>query len=77
MSAWAHTIIGAAEGAGARIAWVVVYVLCWCCVVLPFVVWYAGVRTPRAQRTARPGPAAAPDVAAGQPHEQPDERAAG
>jgi hypothetical protein len=43
-------LLGAAEGTGAEIAWFVVYALCWFFVVFPFVLWYCGVRTPRAER---------------------------
>ena len=46
-------MLGAAEGTGAEIAWVVVYILCWFFVVFPFVLWYAGVRRPRAERDER------------------------
>ena len=48
----ATVVLGAAEGTGAEIAWVVVYVLCWFFVIFPFVLWYFGVRTPRAEREA-------------------------
>ena len=46
-------VLGAAEGVGADIAWVVIYVLCWILMIAPFALWYAGVRTPRAERVAR------------------------
>ena len=48
----ATVVLGAAEGTGAEIAWVVVYVLCWFFVIFPFVLWYFGVHTPRAEREA-------------------------
>jgi hypothetical protein len=57
----ATVVLGAAEGTGAEIAWVVVYVLCWFFVIFPFVLWYFGVRTPRAVReTERSGATTAP-----------------
>ena len=46
-------VLGAAEGAGADIAWVIIYVLCGFLMIAPFALWYAGVRTPRAERQAR------------------------
>jgi hypothetical protein len=46
-------VLGAAEGTGAEIAWVVIYVLCWILMIAPFALWWAGVRTPRAERRAR------------------------
>jgi hypothetical protein len=52
------TVLGAAEGVGADIAWVVIYVLCWILMVAPFALWWAGVRTPRAERQARRAAAA-------------------
>jgi hypothetical protein len=52
-------VLGVAEGTSAEIAWVVVYVLCWFFMIFPVVLWYAGVRTPRAEREGRP---AATDV---------------
>jgi len=48
-------LLAAAEGTTAEIAWVVVYVLCCVVMVAPFVIWFAGVRTPRAERR-RPTP---------------------
>jgi len=51
------TVLGAAEGTGAEIAWVVIYVLCWILMIAPFALWWAGVRTPRSERGGR---AAAP-----------------
>ena len=47
------TVLGAAEGVGADIAWVVIYILCWILMIAPFALWWAGVRTPRAERQAR------------------------
>jgi len=49
----ATVMLGAAEGTGAEIAWVVVYVLCWFFMIFPFVLWYFGVRAPRAVREAK------------------------
>jgi hypothetical protein len=56
-------VLGAAEGVGADIAWVVVYILCWFLMIAPFALWYAGVRTPRAERRARRAAATATDSA--------------
>lgn len=53
MSDHQAAVLGAAEGTGAEIAWVVVYILCWILMIAPFALWYAGVRTPRAERRAR------------------------
>jgi len=38
---------------------VVIHVLCWFCVIFPFVLWYFGVRTPRDRREAKGTTAAA------------------
>jgi hypothetical protein len=56
----ATVVLGAAEGTGAEIAWVVVYVLCWFFMIFPFVLWYFGVRTPRAERVATGAEASPP-----------------
>ena len=58
-------LLGAAEGTGAEIAWVVVYILCWFFVVFPFVLWYAGVRRPRTERDERRRGAAEADTGTG------------
>jgi hypothetical protein len=72
MSPLGAAVLAGAEGTGARIAWVVVYVLCWCCVVFPFALWYAGVRTPRAERAARKGATApAGDASEREEHHDP------
>jgi hypothetical protein len=52
-------VLGAAEGTGAEIAWVVIYVLCWILMIAPFALWWAGVRTPRSERRGRATPPAA------------------
>ncbi len=58
-------VLGASEGATADIAWIVIYTLCWILMAAPFVLWYAGVRTPRAERrAARDRQADAPAVEA-------------
>ena len=46
-------MLGATEGTGAEIAWVVIYGLCWILMIAPFALWWAGVRTPRSERRAR------------------------
>jgi hypothetical protein len=46
-------LLAAAEGTSAEIAWIIVYVLCCVVMVAPFLVWFAGVRTPRAERQER------------------------
>jgi hypothetical protein len=56
----ATVVLGAAEGTGAEIAWVVVSVLCWFFVIFPFVLWYFGVRTPRSVRESERTDATAP-----------------
>jgi hypothetical protein len=53
MSEHPAAVLAAAEGAAAEIAWIVVLVLCWFLMIAPFALWYAGVRTPRAERRAR------------------------
>ena len=53
MSDHPSAVLAAAEGVGAEIAWVVIYILCWILMIAPFALWWAGVRTPRAERRAR------------------------
>ena len=65
MSDHGNAVLGASEGATADIAWAVIYVMCWILMAAPFVLWYAGVRTPRAERrAARERPADAPALEA-------------
>ena len=54
-------VLGAAEGTGAEIAWVVVSILCWILMVAPFALWWAGVRTPRSERRAVADPSETAD----------------
>ena len=68
MSDHPSAVLAAAEGVGAEIAWVVIYALCWILMIAPFALWWAGVRTTRAERRARaaadtPSDAAAPVAA--------------
>ena len=53
MSDHPSAVLAAAEGVGAEIAWVVIYILCWILMIAPFALWWAGVRTTRAERRAR------------------------
>ena len=55
MSDHPSAVLAAAEGVGAEIAWVVISVLCWILMIAPFALWWAGVRTPRAERRAAGG----------------------